>query len=99
MSVTGLTSAELGLLRGVFARHGEITRVVLFGSRAKGVHSPASDVDLAIDGVDEPLAAERIAGELEELPLPYRFDVAALAAIKSPALREHIERVGVCIYQ
>ena len=62
----------------------------LFGSRAKGCHTPASDIDLALWGVDA-LQAESIAAELDELPLPYRFDVKAFEAIKQVSLREHIE--------
>jgi hypothetical protein len=46
-----------------------------------------------------PLEAEAIAGELDELPLPYRFDVQPVARMTHPPLREHIERVGVCIYR
>jgi hypothetical protein len=44
------------------------------------------------------LGAEAIAAELEELPLPYRFDVQALEQITFLPLLEHIERVGVVIY-
>ncbi|MBN1314789.1 MAG: nucleotidyltransferase domain-containing protein [Anaerolineales bacterium] len=94
----GLTGRELELLREVFARHSEITGVIVFGSRAKGTAAPSSDIDLAIEGLDDPLKAEAIRSELEELPLPYRFDVQALSAIVSSDLREHIERVGVRIY-
>jgi len=43
------------------------------------------------------LGAEAIAAELEELPLPYRFDVYALAAITHTPLLEHIARVGMVI--
>jgi predicted nucleotidyltransferase len=71
---------------------------VLFGSRAKGTATPASDIDLAFEGIDDPLRAEAIASELEELPLPYRFDVKALSSIRYPPLREHIARVGVRIH-
>lgn len=92
---SGLTQHELDLIRGVLSRNPEITGAVLFGSRAKGTASPASDVDLALEGIDEQLAAEAIANELDELPLPYRFDVKALAAIRDQPLREHIARVGV----
>jgi hypothetical protein len=35
---------------------------------------------------------------LDDLPLPYRFDVRALNAITLMPLREHIERVGIAIY-
>jgi uncharacterized protein len=93
----GLMPRELALIRGVLARHPEITGVILFGSRAKGNAGPASDIDLALEGIEDPLQAETIAGELDELPIPYRFDVKALAAIRHRLLREHIARVGVRI--
>ena len=93
-----LTHHELKLIRGVLAGHPEITGGILFGSRAKGVSGPGSDIDLALEGIDDPLQAETIASELDNLPLPYRFDVKALAAIQYGPLREHIARVGVKIY-
>ena len=37
--------------------------------------------------------------QLEDLPLPYRFDVHALAAITHAPLLEHISRVGQVIYR
>lgn len=81
----------------MLARHKDVTRAVLFGSRAKGTASPASDIDLALEGIEDPLRAEAIAGELEGLPLPYRFDVKARAAIRSRPLLKHIDRVGLPI--
>ena len=93
-----LTPAELALLHGVFRQHPEITAVKLFGSRAKGTHAPHSDVDLALWGDVNALQAEAIAAELDELPLPYRYDVQPFAAITLRPLREHIERVGIPLY-
>lgn len=93
-----LAPDELAMMHAVFRRHPEIEVVTLFGSRAKGTHSERSDVDLAVAGDIEPLRVERIAAELDELPLPYRFDVQALAHIRHRALLEHIRRVGVTIY-
>lgn len=98
MNETGLTEAEWGLIREVLAAHPDITGAILFGSRAKGTASPASDIDLALEGIDDPLRAEAVAAELEELPLPYRFDVKALAALQSAPLLEHIHRVGILVY-
>ena len=69
----------------------------MFGSRAKGNALPASDVDLALEGLMDVLDAERVASALEELPLPYRFDVKALHTVSNPALLEHIRRVGIRI--
>jgi predicted nucleotidyltransferase len=89
---------ELALLQGVFRRHPEVTAVRLFGSRAKGTHAECSDIDLAVWGEVDALRAEAIAAELDELPLPYRYDVKPFAEIQLDSLREHIERVGRLVY-
>ena len=89
---------ELELVRSVFRLHPEVKTATLFGSRAKGTHGNRSDVDLVVSGDVEPLRAETIAAELEELPLPYRFDVQAFEHIQYQPLREHIQRVGIPIY-
>lgn len=98
MTRPALTSRELDLIRAVLARHPTVTGAILFGSRAKGAAHPASDVDLALEGIADPLQAEAIANELDELPLPYHFDVKALAAIRHRPLLEHIDRVGLRIH-
>jgi predicted nucleotidyltransferase len=99
MTRSPLVASELELVLSVLRQHPEIESAILFGSRAKGTHSDRSDVDLALTGSLGALGAEAIAAELEELPLPYRFDVHALAAITHTPLLEHIERVGIEIYR
>jgi predicted nucleotidyltransferase len=99
MSRPPLTDRELTLVRGVLRRHPRVSAAIVFGSRAKGVHTARSDVDLAIAGDVTPLEAEAIAADLEELPLPYRFEVQPVARITHPPLLAHIERVGICIYR
>jgi predicted nucleotidyltransferase len=94
----GLDDNALKLMRSVFVQFPDVCRVVLFGSRAKGIAGNSSDVDLAVDGISDELEIERMTMELEDLPLPYQFDVKALNCIENPALREHIERVGITIY-
>jgi len=98
MTKPGLQPSELELICSVLRRHPEVHSATLFGSRAKGTHHSRSDVDLALSGELGLLGAEAIAAELEELPLPYRFDVQALEQISLAPLLEHIERVGVVIY-
>ena len=98
MTQPPLQPTELELICSVLRRHPEVHSATLFGSRAKGTHSHRSDVDLALRGNLEALAAAAIAAELEELPLPYRFDVQALNQISLAPLLEHIERVGIEIY-
>jgi predicted nucleotidyltransferase len=85
-------------VRSVLRLHPEVHSATLFGSRAKGTHSDRSDVDLALSGNLEALGAAAIAAELEELPLPYRFDVQALEQITLAPLLDHIKRVGIEIY-
>jgi predicted nucleotidyltransferase len=89
-----LTDRETSLISSVLNQHPEVSQVKLFGSRAKGCHTPASDIDLALWGVSA-LQAESIAAELDELPLPYHFDVKAFESIKQGSLREHIQRKGI----
>jgi len=98
MSSPALQPSELRLIHAVFDRHPEIAAVKLFGSRAKGTHRPESDVDLALWGDVDALAAEAIAAELDDLPLPYHYDVKPFASIKLQSLRDHIERVGITIF-
>lgn len=90
----GLDVRARTLLRDVLRRYPRVSDARVFGSRAMGNYRPESDVDLALYGeVDEQLAA-RIAGELDELPLPYSFDVCAYPCLRPGPLREHIDRVG-----
>ncbi|MBM3953791.1 MAG: nucleotidyltransferase domain-containing protein [Planctomycetes bacterium] len=99
MNAVAFSEHELAMIRAVLRRHPRVTAGILFGSRAKGTHSERSDVDLAVVGDVTALEAEAIAGDLEELPLPYRFDVQAVARITHRPLRDHIDRVGLCIYR
>ncbi len=99
MKDIGLASHEIEMMQEVFRRIPATVEVVLFGSRAKGNFRPESDVDLALVGVDDDLQAEAAADELNELPLPYRFEVKACGTIRHAPLREHIARVGLTLYR
>src|SRR5688572_2291287 len=98
MKAPPLRAPELAMIQGVLQRHPGVSTAVIFGSRAKGIHTARSDVDLIVTGEISPLRAEAMAAELEELPLPYRFEVQSLAHIHYQPLLEHIERVGILIY-
>ncbi|MBI3797325.1 MAG: nucleotidyltransferase domain-containing protein [Deltaproteobacteria bacterium] len=99
MKDIGLTPHELDLIREVFRRFPVISEVTLYGSRTKGTYRPESDIDLALVGVDDDVQAEAVADQLDELLLPYRFDVKAYIGIKYGPLRKHIARVGVSLYR
>lgn len=99
MKQTGLSQVEIDLLCSTFLNYPAIEQVILFGSRAKGTAKPNSDIDLAVVGISDVLTIEKFAVELDELPLPYKFDVKPLDGIKNLALLEHIRRVGVVVYE
>lgn len=96
----GLTPAQLQIVVNTLAQFNTVEQGILFGSRAKGTMHQRSDIDLAITGkdLDRHLLAQ-IAFAFDDSELPFTVDLKALADIQSPALREHIHRVGKCIYQ
>jgi predicted nucleotidyltransferase len=98
MNAFGLKDSERELIRGILRRHPEVAEAKIFGSRAKGNSQPGSDIDLALWGNVSASLVATIAGELDELPLPYAFDVQAYDAINHQPLREHIDRVGQTFY-
>ena len=93
-----LSRREAALLESVFEAHPEVTEATLFGSRAKGNHSAHSDVDISVRGRVTHLQAAEIAAELDDLPLPYHFDVVVFDMIEAPALREEIRQSGIRLY-
>ena len=96
----GLSSATIQKIQSVFKNHGQVERVVIYGSRAKGNYSPGSDIDLVMMGSGLKMQdVLDIRVELEELNLPYFIDLSILETIKNPDLLEHIKRVGLLFYQ
>jgi len=94
---TGLSPYTAGLISAVFKKYSDIKRVHLFGSRAIGTYRDNSDIDLVIfDDIDEALLA-KITGDLDELSLPYLFDVKVYGQIDNQSLREHIDRFSIPI--
>lgn len=93
---TGLTQTDISRITAALKQFPEIDDALIFGSRAKGTHKKASDVDLAIKG-------RAVTGETikrlsfllnEELPLPYFFDVVHYETLENRQLIEHIDRIG-----
>ena len=94
----GLAPKALQLIGEVFRRHPEVRAVKLFGSRATGRFEDYSDVDLALWGDVDLRLMGRVVRELDELPLPYTFDVKAYEAIKHTLLKHHIDEFGRILY-
>lgn len=77
-------------------KQANIDRAMVFGSRAKGNWRENSDIDIAVFGASVNVGS--LVAQLDELPMPYKFDIVNYNNINSCALREHIDRVGIEIY-
>ena len=96
----GLSELQYDQIVKVFASNKEIDKVILYGSRAKGTHKPYSDIDITILGDNLNFSLlQKIEIELDDLLLPYKFDVSLYNSIDNNDLVEHIKRVGKTIYK
>ncbi|MFM8438973.1 MAG: nucleotidyltransferase domain-containing protein [Candidatus Kapaibacterium sp.] len=98
-SIPGVSETLNTSIRRVLSLHANVHRARIFGSRAKGTFRDNSDIDIAVDGEVTPLEAAVIKGDLEELPCPLSFDVVSYRSITNEDLREHIDRVGLVVFE
>ena len=80
------------------AQHAGASRLVLFGSRARGDHHDRSDIDLAIFGMPAEQQA-LFALAIEELPTLLKFDLVFITPDTNPDLLSEIEKDGVTLYE
>lgn len=95
----GLDAATIRKIQGVLAQFPEIEQAIIYGSRAKGDFQPGSDIDLSLIG--NTLSEDRLlqlANRLDDLLLPYQFDLNRFHTLQNQALIEHIERSGKTFY-
>ena len=100
-SLSPLLPPERGAdLEKTFADYPAVKRVILFGSRAMGRERPNSDIDLCLDAPDMAFADFlRLSAHVEDLVFPYSLDMLLYHHIDNPKLIDHIDRVGVVIYE
>ena len=95
----GLSDIELNKLREFYARYEDIEEVILYGSRAKGNHKPFSDVDISLVGANLTRSRlNQIAFAIDDLLLPYQFDLSIFHKLTNMELVDHIRRVGISIF-
>ena len=100
MTIAGLPPEACEQVLAEIRKHPEVKRVVLYGSRALGRHRSGSDVDLCLDAPDMTLKQLlNLGARLDDLLLPWRFDLQLNHLITHTALRDHIERAGQCVWQ
>ena len=79
-----------------FAKMHSITKIILFGSRARGTNTERSDIDIAVYGGDFNSFYWDIKENVHSLLM---FDVVEVDAGISEELEEEIRRDGVVIYE
>lgn len=96
----GLTDETISKIQQVFSTFPEVEKAILYGSRAKGNFKPSSDIDITFKGENMNLQIlNKIEWQLDDLLLPYTFDLSIFRYLNNPDLREHVERVGVTMFE
>ncbi len=96
----GLTEKIIQKVNRVFTNYENIDEAILYGSRAKGNYSAGSDIDLTLKAKGLTLSQiNKISIDLDDLLLPYTFDLSIFDHISNPDLIKHIERVGISFYK
>ena len=79
-----------------FAKEHSITKIILFGSRARGTNTERSDIDIAVYGGD----CDGFYWDVKEKTLSLlMFDIVQADVSISDELKEEIEKDGVVIYE
>lgn len=96
----GLKEVTIEKLCGVFAKYPQVSKAILYGSRAKGNYKNGSDIDLTLHGgADLTLnVLYKILDEIDDLLLPYTIDLSIYRTLSDPDFIDHIQRVGVTFY-
>ena len=96
----GLKESTINEIISVFINHPKIEKVLLYGSRAKGNYRNGSDIDLTLVG--DQLSYSYLGSielDIDDLLLPYSFDISIFKDIDNSDLVDHISRVGVVFYE
>lgn len=103
MSLTekfGLPLPHYQQLLNVFAAFPEVSKVILYGSRARGDHKPSSDIDLTLVGIHlNSLILAKIENAIDDLLLPYKVDMSLFKDIDHLTLINNIESQGIVFYE
>ncbi len=82
----GLKDNFISTIEEIFKKNNKITKLIIYGSRAKGTYKLGSDIDLAIVGDISLEELNKIAIELDDLDSPYTFDLCIYNKLKNVVL-------------
>ncbi len=95
----GLEQTDIKNINSVLKKFDAVQSAILFGSRAMETYQAGSDIDITLkgDSISHHTLLDILIA-LDELDLPYKFDIIIYCEIKEPALLEHINRVGKSLF-
>ena len=79
-----------------FAQEHSVTKIILFGSRARGTNTERSDIDIAVYGGDFDSFYWDVKEKIHSLLM---FDILQADTSISDELKQEIEKDGVVIYE
>lgn len=95
----GLSDRVLEQILSVLRRYDKVEKAVIYGSRAKGNYRPGSDIDITLFGKGLTiLDLHNLEIMLDELYLPYSFDLSIFEKLQNEDLIDHINRVGKVMF-
>jgi uncharacterized protein len=95
----GLSTMTLEKIHSVFRMYPNVEKAVIYGSRAKGTYKEGSDIDITLCGpalTIQDLYA--MINAIDDLLLPYTFDLSIYHNLDDSGLIEHIDRAGKVLY-
>lgn len=96
----GLTNEEMQELVAALSNQPNIEKAIVYGSRAMGTNRKFSDVDMTLVGKNLSHSdLNQVALKIDDLLLPYEFDLSLYSSLTNKNLLEHIRRVGKVIYE
>ena len=99
MTEFGIEEAILDDVRQVLAEYSNAEKAVIFGSRATGEFSNASDIDIAVFApfMDEEVFAQ-LWFDLDNLPIVFKMDIIHFDTLANETMKEKILQEGKIFY-
>ncbi len=96
----GLAEEDIQKINSVFLKYTEITKVVIYGSRAKGDFKASSNIDLSVFTDKKDISfLSKVEKEIDDLGLPYKVDMSIHSLLENDSLKNHIKLIGQVFFQ
>jgi predicted nucleotidyltransferase len=96
----GLSDTTIEKIKNVFSKYPELEKALIYGSRAKGNYKTGSDIDITFIGKElNKTILGKIEDEIDDLLLPYTFDLSIFDSITNPDFIGHVNRAAQVFYE